>query len=109
MARRPRTVPVALPADAPAATRELGSPNACNVCHADRDAGWAEKTIRGWGEKGRWSERILREGRPIESGRWVAGFEELMHEVGQAKGRASRGDLIEVLDDDGRRLELFRS
>jgi hypothetical protein len=47
---------------APAATRGLGSPNACNVCHANRDAAWAEKTIRAWGRSGQWSERILREG-----------------------------------------------
>ena len=53
---------------APAATRELGSPNACNVCHAKRDAAWAEKTIRAWGG-GRWSERILREGRLVAAGR----------------------------------------
>ncbi len=52
----------------PAATRELGSPNACNLCHADRDAAWAEKAIRVWGG-GRWSERILREGRLVAAAR----------------------------------------
>ncbi len=53
---------------APAATRELGSPNACNLCHADRDPAWAEKAIRAWGG-GRWSERILREGRLVAAAR----------------------------------------
>ncbi len=53
---------------APAATRELGSPNACNVCHANRDAAWAERTIRTWGG-GRWAERILREGRLVAAAR----------------------------------------
>jgi len=53
---------------APAASRELGSPNACNGCHADHDAAWAEKTIRSWG-RGRWSERILREGRLVAAAR----------------------------------------
>ena len=53
---------------APAATRELGSPNACSACHASRDTDWAEKTIRGWGG-GRWSERILREGRLVAAAR----------------------------------------
>ena len=52
----------------PAATRELGSPNACNLCHADRAAAWAEATIRAWGG-GRWSERILREGRLVAAAR----------------------------------------
>ena len=54
---------------APAATRELGSPNACNVCHANRDAAWAEKTVRAWAGSGRWSERILREGRLVAAAR----------------------------------------
>jgi tetratricopeptide (TPR) repeat protein len=53
---------------APAATRELGSPNACNACHTDRDTAWAEKAIRTWGG-GRWSERILREGRLVAAAR----------------------------------------
>jgi Flp pilus assembly protein TadD len=53
---------------APAASRELGSPNACTSCHANRDAVWAEKKIRGWGG-GRWSERILREGRLVAAAR----------------------------------------
>ncbi len=57
----------------------------------------------------RYEVRILREGRAIESGRWVAGYDELMHEVQQAKGRASQGDLIEVLGEAGERLEVFGS
>jgi hypothetical protein len=57
----------------------------------------------------RYEVRILREGRAIESGRWVAGYEELMDEVRHAKGRASQGDLIEVLGEAGERLELFKS
>ena len=26
----------------------FGVPNACNTCHADRDAGWAATAVRGW-------------------------------------------------------------
>lgn len=26
----------------------FGVPNACNACHADRDAGWAAAAVRGW-------------------------------------------------------------
>jgi len=51
----------------PAATRAFGSPNACNICHAKRDAVWAEKTIRSWG--GRWTEKILHEGRLVAAAR----------------------------------------
>jgi tetratricopeptide (TPR) repeat protein len=54
---------------APAATRQLGSPNACNVCHAGRDPAWAEQALRAWGGSGRWSERILREGRLVAAAR----------------------------------------
>jgi tetratricopeptide (TPR) repeat protein len=33
---------------APAATIAVGSPNACNLCHANRDAPWADKQVRAW-------------------------------------------------------------
>jgi len=33
---------------APAATLEYQSPNACNLCHADKDAAWADAVVRGW-------------------------------------------------------------
>ncbi|RII26982.1 MAG: hypothetical protein CXR30_16290 [Geobacter sp.] len=32
----------------PAATIRFGSPNACNICHADRDAAWADRQVRQW-------------------------------------------------------------
>jgi len=32
----------------PAAAREFGSPNACNMCHSDRDAAWADAQVRRW-------------------------------------------------------------
>ena len=33
---------------APAATMTYKSPNACNGCHADKDAAWADKYVREW-------------------------------------------------------------
>jgi Tfp pilus assembly protein PilF len=33
---------------APAATLVYKSPNACNICHADKDAAWADKLVREW-------------------------------------------------------------
>jgi Flp pilus assembly protein TadD len=53
---------------APAASRELGSPNACTGCHAERGVAWAERALRGWGAA-RWSERLLREGRLVAAAR----------------------------------------
>jgi tetratricopeptide (TPR) repeat protein len=32
----------------PAATIRFGSPNACNLCHTDRDAAWADREVRQW-------------------------------------------------------------
>ncbi|MBI4862584.1 MAG: tetratricopeptide repeat protein [Candidatus Riflebacteria bacterium] len=32
----------------PAATVAFGSPNACTLCHTDRDAAWADKAVRAW-------------------------------------------------------------
>jgi tetratricopeptide (TPR) repeat protein len=32
----------------PAATIAYGSPNACNLCHADKDAAWADNLVRSW-------------------------------------------------------------
>ncbi len=33
---------------APAATIQFGSPNACNWCHKDKDAVWADQNVRQW-------------------------------------------------------------
>ena len=33
---------------APAATLAFGSPNACNLCHKDQDARWADGWVRKW-------------------------------------------------------------
>jgi tetratricopeptide (TPR) repeat protein len=33
---------------APAATLAYQSPNACNICHADKDAAWADALVRQW-------------------------------------------------------------
>ncbi|MBL7185278.1 MAG: tetratricopeptide repeat protein [Phycisphaerae bacterium] len=33
---------------APAATLAFKSPNACNLCHTDQDAAWADKYVRQW-------------------------------------------------------------
>lgn len=53
---------------APAATLAFKSPNACNLCHADRDAAWADARVREW-FKGDRQERLLARGRLIEAAR----------------------------------------
>ena len=32
----------------PAATIEFKAPNACNICHSDKDAPWSDKLVREW-------------------------------------------------------------
>lgn len=46
-ARMGRTDHSMLP-PAPAATLAFKSPNACNICHADKDAAWADRYVREW-------------------------------------------------------------
>jgi Flp pilus assembly protein TadD len=56
---------------APAATLAFGSPNACNGCHADRDARWADRAVRAWrgGAPSPREARLLREGRLVVAAR----------------------------------------
>ena len=46
-ARMQRTDHSMLP-PTPATTIAYQSPNACNICHADKDAAWADKLVRQW-------------------------------------------------------------
>ena len=34
----------------PVATLKYKSPNACNLCHTEKDASWADRTVRNWHE-----------------------------------------------------------
>jgi tetratricopeptide (TPR) repeat protein/nitrate/TMAO reductase-like tetraheme cytochrome c subunit len=49
-ARMNRTDHSMLP-PAPAATIAFESPNACNACHKDKDAAWADKEVRKWRDR----------------------------------------------------------
>ncbi|GAB4241373.1 MAG: multiheme c-type cytochrome [Acidobacteriota bacterium] len=53
---------------APAATLAFGSPNACNLCHTDQDAAWADRWARRW-YGNTYQERILQAGRLIQAAR----------------------------------------
>ena len=49
-ARMQRTDHSMLP-PTPATTIAYQSPNACNICHADKNAAWADKQVRSWRER----------------------------------------------------------
>ena len=61
-ARMNRTDHSMLP-PAPAATLQFGSPNACNSCHKDQDAAWADKQVRQWRARD-YQAPLLQAGRP---------------------------------------------
>ncbi len=46
----------------PATTIEYGSPNACNLCHSDRDAKWADQLVREWRKRDYQAPALYRAG-----------------------------------------------
>jgi tetratricopeptide (TPR) repeat protein len=52
----------------PEASVAFGSPNACNLCHADRTARWAAEKVRAWHGAGS-GARLLREGHLVAAAR----------------------------------------
>lgn len=52
----------------PEASLAFGSPNACNLCHADRSARWAAEKVRSWHGEGS-GARLLREGHLVAAAR----------------------------------------
>ena len=53
---------------APAATLKFQSPNACNLCHKDHDAQWADDWVRKWYPKD-YQAPLVRRGELIEAAR----------------------------------------
>jgi Tfp pilus assembly protein PilF len=53
---------------APAATLAFGSPNACNSCHTDHDAKWADEQVRKW-YGADFEAAVLRRGALIQAAR----------------------------------------
>ena len=51
----------------PDLTRQLGSPNACADCHADRPMAWAERAVATWYPTGRWTQPHY--GQALDAGR----------------------------------------
>lgn len=46
----------------PSASLKFGSPNACNNCHKDKDAAWADQQVRGWYQRDYQAKRLHRAG-----------------------------------------------
>ena len=52
----------------PAVTLAMKSPNACNLCHADHDAAWADQWVRQWYKRD-YQADVLRKARLIDEAR----------------------------------------
>ena len=52
---------------APAATIEFGSPNACNICHTDKSARWANSIVIK--ERGNYQDELIQTGRLMKEAR----------------------------------------
>ncbi len=67
---------------APAATMAYHSPNACNICHTDKDAAWADKLVREWRARD-YQAPLLRRAGLIDAARkrdWSR-LEEMLHYI----------------------------
>ena len=53
---------------APAATIAFKSPNACNICHSDQDAAWADRYVRAW-RKRDYQKQVLHRGGLVAAAR----------------------------------------
>jgi Flp pilus assembly protein TadD len=61
-----------LRAPRPDLTLSLGSPNACNDCHRDKSARWAQRAVEKWYPEGQWTKphfgQTLQAGRTLQAG-----------------------------------------
>jgi tetratricopeptide (TPR) repeat protein len=84
---------------APAATREFGSPNACNLCHADRDPAWADGVVRRWRERD-YQAPVLARARLVAAARkrdWSKLPEMLAYVKGERRDEVVATSLIRLL------------
>lgn len=85
---------------APAATLEFKSPNACNLCHHDRDARWADRWVRKWYSRD-YQAPLLQRGRLIEAARrgdWTRLDDMLAYIASPARNEVFAASLLRLLD-----------
>ena len=83
----------------PAATLAFGSPNACNRCHADKDAAWADGWVRKWRRRD-YQASVLRWAGLIEAARqrdWRR-LPEMLNEIAGG-GEVPAASLARLLGD----------
>jgi Tfp pilus assembly protein PilF len=97
----------------PSATIAFKSPNACNICHADRDAAWADEWVRKW-RKRDYQAPVLHRASLIEAARrraWdkLPAMLEYLEDDHEAVFAASLIRLLRPCDDDRKWPVLVRA
>lgn len=98
---------------APAATTAFKSPNACNLCHDDKDAKWADEWVRKWYKKD-YQAPILAQGKLIDAGRrqdWTQLDAMLDYLKGPNRDSVVAASLVSLLDScpDDRKWPVIES
>ncbi len=110
-ARMNRTDHSMLP-PAPSATIKYKSPNACNLCHKDQDAKWADSYVRKW-RKWDYQAAVLLRASLIEAarkGNWARLSDILSYIKNPKNNEIYRTSLVRLLRscDDSRKWSLLR-
>jgi tetratricopeptide (TPR) repeat protein len=97
----------------PATTMLYKSPNACNVCHQDKDAAWADKQVRSWSKRD-YQTPILKRAALIEAARtrdWQKLPEMLKYIDDSKSDEIFVTSLIRLLShcDDPAKIPVFRN
>jgi tetratricopeptide (TPR) repeat protein len=101
-ARMNRTDHSMLP-PAPSATIAYKSPNACNICHTDKDAAWADKHVRQWRARD-YQAPLLKRAALIDSARKRDGKQlpaMLDYITGKGRDEVFAASLIRMLPSSG--------
>ncbi len=95
----------------PAATIAFKSPNACNICHADKDAAWADNLVRQW-HRDDYQAPVLRRASLVEAARnrrWDR-LDEMLSFIRRPEGdEITAASIVRLLGacDDGRKWPVL--
>ena len=85
---------------APAATVAFKSPNACNICHSDRDAAWADRHVRAWRKRDYQKPVLYRAGlvAAARKGNWAQLAEMLQYLTSAERDEVFATSLVRLLE-----------
>ncbi len=85
---------------APAATIAFKSPNACNICHSDRNAAWADRHVRAWRKRDYQKPVLYRAGliAAARKGDWTRLTEMLQYVTSAERDEVFATSLVRLLE-----------